>query len=216
MRSRVPACLVALMAFALAAGCTTTSAGSPSSVPPSETSSSVPTTSSGGDPGDPELPYAGAPAVADPLDTSRYQQDPCQALSEAQAQELNLNYPGEIQDGGLGNECRLQGRTDDRARVAIASLDKYPYGLSAAYKANEDGKFSVFEELPPIEGYPAIVRAGVDDRPNGGCTVEIGTSDEIAFDVSVLLAQEFVGVKDPCESAVLVAGEVLRTMKSTA
>lgn len=216
MRSRISALLVGVAAFAVTVGCTTTNDGKPLPMTSSEMPTSGSTSpSEGEDPGDRELPYAGAPAVDNPLDTSRYQEDPCQALTEGQAQEFNLNYPGELQDGGLGNECRFQGRTDARARVFVASLDKYPYGLSATYKANEDGKYSVFEVLPPIEGYPAVVRAGVDDRPNGGCTVDIGTSDEISFSVGVLLAQQFVGTMDPCESVVLVAGEVLRTMKST-
>lgn len=209
MFSRLLAALAALSAVAVVAGCTTSSEGSPLPVPTSETQTSV-----SEEPDDQELPYAGAPAVDNPLDTTRYQQDPCLALTASQAQEFNLGYPGEAQDGALGNACRFGGLTDARARVYIAFHDEYPFGLSAAYQANEDGKLDVFEELSPIEEYPAVVRAGTDDRPNGGCTIDIGTSDEITFEVSVLLAQEFVGVKDPCESAVLVAGEVLRTMKS--
>jgi hypothetical protein len=212
MRSRTPALLLGLTTCLVAVGCSTsTSDGKPLPVLTSETSSA----SEDVDPGDRELPYAGAPAVDNPLETDPYQQDPCKALTETQAQELNLNFPGELQDGALGNSCRFGGRTDARARVVVSSFGEYPYGLSAAYKANEDGKFAFFEVLSAIEGFPAVAWAEIDDRPNGGCRVEFGTSDEIAFDVAVLLAQEFVGVKDPCESAVLVAGEVLRTMKST-
>lgn len=212
MFTRLPL-LAALLAVVVLAGCTTRSEGSPSPAPTSENQTSD-ESPAGEEPDDQELPYAGAPAVDNPLDTARYQQDPCQSLTAAQAEALNLVYPGEAQDGALGKACRFGGRTDARARVYIAFHDRYPFGLSAVYQANEDGKLDVFEPLPPIEGYPAVVRAGTDDRPNGGCTIDVGASDEITFEVAVLLAQQYVGTKDPCESAVLVTGEVLRTMKS--
>ncbi len=210
MFSRLLAALAALSAVAVVAGCTTSSEGSPLPAPTSETQTSV-----SEEPDDQELPYAGAPAVENPLDTTRYQQDPCLALTASQAQEFNLGYPGEAQDGALGNACHFGGLTDARARVYIAFHDEYPFGLSATYQANEDGKLEFSRSCRRSRGTRRWSCGATDDRPNGGCTIDIGTSDEITFEVAVLLAQEFVGVKDPCESAVLVAGEVLRTMKST-
>ncbi|MFI7680200.1 DUF3558 domain-containing protein [Actinophytocola sp. NPDC049390] len=195
----------------LAAGCTTTSVGSPLPVPngdPSEGSSSVPPSS------DSELPFAGAPKVDDPLDTSQFQDDPCKALVAAQADDLNVHFPGEPGEGPLGNTCGFRGKSDRRALVDVRSLDKYPYGLSATYQAEEDGKWAHFAKLPLVEGYPAVAYGAVDQRDTGGCVVDVGTSDEVVFEVSLQLSTDNIGKKDPCETAAMVAGMVVQTMKA--
>lgn len=160
------------------------------------------------------LPYAGAPRVEDPLDTSRFEQDPCQALSSAQAVDLEVEWPGESRDAPLGKACTWRSQNDSRALVEVASQDKYPHGLSAVYQAEEDGKWAFFTELDPVEGYPAVSYGQVDQRDTGGCRVEVGLSDEIAFDVVLQLSATNVGKKDPCETAAMVAGMVVETMKA--
>jgi hypothetical protein len=208
--------LLILLGVMLAAGCTSTSVGSPRPVPTSDTAvepGSTPPPISGTESGGVELPYAGAPAVANPLDTIRFQQDPCQSLTPAQADELNI-VPGQLRDGALGNACEFRGKSDRRALVEVASLDKYPFGISATYKANEDGKWVFFDELGLVEGYPAVSYGGADDRPNGGCSSDVGVSDEIAFNITVRLSTANVGKKDPCEAAAMVIGMVVRTMKA--
>jgi hypothetical protein len=210
--------VLGVLGVVVVAGCTTTSEGTPSPTPTSdatvESTISTPQPSGTSEPRGDELPYAGAPEVDNPLDTTRFQQDPCQSLTAAQAQELNVNWPGELREAALGNRCRFKGVSDPGARVEVAFLDKDPRGLSAEYQAEEDGKWEFFEVLDPIEGHPAVARAGTDDRPNGGCTVVIGASNEIAFEVALLLSQANIGVKDPCETAAMVAGMALQTMKA--
>ncbi|MDQ3790685.1 MAG: DUF3558 domain-containing protein [Actinomycetota bacterium] len=196
----------------LAAGCTTTSAGNPLPATNSESdesSSSVPPSSS-----EQELPFAGAPKVDEPLDTAQFQQDPCRALTAQQADALNVQFPGEPNKGPLGNTCEFRGRSDRRALVDVRSLDKYPYGLSATYQAEEDGKWEHFAALPPIGGYPAVAYGAVDQRDTGGCVVDVGTSDEVVFEVSLQLSTDNIGKKDPCETAAMVAGKVVETMKA--
>jgi hypothetical protein len=204
--------LTLLLGLTLLTGCTTTSEGTPRPTLTNDTSAESPSRSD--EPDGEELPYAGAPKVNDPLETSRYQQDPCLGLTAAQTEELNVNSPGEPRDGALGNACTWGGRDDRRALVELASLDEYPFGLSAAYQANEDGKYDFFEVLPPIEGYPAVALGRVDDRQNGGCALAVGVSDEIAFGVTIRLSTANVAEKDPCETAAMVAGMALRTMKA--
>jgi hypothetical protein len=160
------------------------------------------------------LPYAGAPKVENPLDTAQFQQDPCRALTATQADDLNVRFPGEPDDGPLGRTCGFRGRSDERALIDVRSLDKYPYGLSATYQAEEDGKWAHFAELPPIEGYPAVAYDGVEQRATGGCVVDVGTSDEVVFEVSLQLSTDNIGKKEPCETAAMVAGKVLQTMKA--
>ncbi len=204
--------LTLLLGLTLLASCSNTSEGTPRPTPTTETSAESPSGSD--EPDGEELPFAGAPKVNDPLETTRYQQDPCLALTSGQTEELNVNSPGEPRDGALGNACNWGGKDDRRALVELAFLDEYPFGLSAAYQANEDGKFDFFKVLPPIEGYPAVAFAGTDDRQNGGCAVDAGVSDEIAFGVMIRLSTANVGEKDPCETAAMVAGMALRTMKA--
>jgi hypothetical protein len=103
-----------------------------------------------------ELPYAGAPKVDDPLDTGRFEQDPCQALTSNQAGDLEVEWPGESREAPLGKACTWRGQNDRQALVEVAAQDKYPYGLSAVYQGEADGKWEFFTELDPVEGYPAV------------------------------------------------------------
>jgi uncharacterized protein DUF3558 len=196
----------------LAAGCTTTSAGSPlpaTGGEPEESSSSAPSSSP-----DTELPFAGAPKVDEPLDTARFREDPCQALTATQADDLNVQFPGKPDEGPLGKTCEFRGLSDSRALVDIRSLDKYPFGLSATYQADKDGKYEHFAALPPVEGYPIVAYGALDQRATGGCVVDIGTSDEFVFEVSLQLSTDNIGKKEPCKTAAMVAGKVVQTMKA--
>ena len=160
------------------------------------------------------MPHAGAPAVTDPIDSERFQRDPCQALTVEQAGSLNVRFPGTPRDGGLGRTCEFQGRSDSRALVEVASMDKNPYGVSAVYQAEKDGELAFMEPLDPIQGLPAVAYGAVDQRDTGGCSVVIGASDEIAFEIVLQLSTDNVGRKDPCETAAMVAGMVVGTMKA--
>jgi hypothetical protein len=114
---------VALVGLVLASACTTASLGEPR--PATET------TATSGEP-----PFAGAPKVDDPLDTSRSEADPCRALTADQTRHVTL---------GTGCEWK---NTESRGYAQIVSADGDQYGLSAAYQANEDGDWEYFEELP--------------------------------------------------------------------
>jgi hypothetical protein len=160
-----------------------------------------------------DLPYAGAPDVPDPLDTESFQRDPCTTLTNAQVDELKAQ-PGEPHDGGLGNACEFRSRADRLALIDIAFANEYPHGLSALYQANKDGKWAFFKELSPIGGFPAVAYDSVDQRDTGACAVDVGTSNEIAFEVSLQLSAGNIGKKDPCETAAMVAGMVVETMKA--
>ena len=199
--------MIGLVTMTVVAGCTTTSQGEPIPVTSVEATDSGSPSSSGQ-----ELPFAGAPKVDDPLDTTRFQQDPCQALTATQITAiLDASIDGKPTDRPLGNACQWR-NPDTRGLVEVHFLDEDPRGLSAEYQADKDGKWAYFEKLPPIEGHPAVARSGSDDRDIGLCTVVVGVSDEVTFDVPVQLSEANVG-KDPCEAAVKVAGMALQTMK---
>lgn len=199
-----------LLSIAVASACTTTSQGEPRPANTGEaTASSSPDTSGNED----ELPFAGAPKVSDPLDTSRYEQDPCKSLTADQTQPLNLPPAGTINNRvALGIGCDWHNK-ETRGEVSINFITDDPRGLSAEYNANNQGKWKLFEELPEIEGYPAVIRGSSDERGVGFCIVVAGISDEMTFDSIVQLSQANVGQKDPCEVAVQVARSALQTMK---
>jgi hypothetical protein len=159
------------------------------------------------------LPANGAPEVPDPLDTGKFEGDPCLTLDSAQSNGLNLGAEGEPVHITLGEACKWLNEST-RGKVQISFLSEDPRGLSAEYSANEDGKWAYFIELPAIDGYPAVARDVSDDRDNGGCPVVVGASNEIAFEVALQLSEANVGKKDPCQVAVDIAGMVLETMQS--
>lgn len=176
----------------------------------SSTPSAPPSTApSGGD-----LPSDGAPKVKSPLDTSRYQQNPCQMLTPAQLQQLNLPAQGKPGQGPLGLECSWLNR-DTFASVGLEWADKNPRGLSGTYAARKAGSWAYFIELGEIEGYPAVAADLSDQRDIGTCLVTVGVSDQLIFQVSAQLSRANVGKKDPCkDGAALVAGMMLQTMKA--
>jgi hypothetical protein len=202
--------LTLLLGLIVLAGCTSTSEGTPRPTATSDTVESTQPSESEG-PNDDELPFAGAPAVNDPLDTEQFQQNPCQVLTAAQAQELVV-VAGRPHNGPLGNACKWESPDDRLAYIDVQFLNEDPRGLSALYDANEKGGYAYFDELEPIADYPAVARDGVEDRPNGKCTVVVGTSNEEAYAVILQLSQVNVDKKDPCDTAAMIAEMTLRTM----
>jgi hypothetical protein len=195
----------------LLTGCTTTidgQANPESGDLPNPTSETTTSSDSGSD----ELPTDGAPKVDDPIDTTRFQDDPCLSLTASQVDDLSLGMPGQPFDGPLGKACKWRNE-ETRGEVQVRFLDEDPTGLSSEYRANDEGKWEYFEELPPIEGHPAVARSGSDTRDLGDCTVVIGASDEIAFELALQLSQVNVGEQDPCEKAAEVAGMAVQTMQ---
>src|SRR6266498_3515072 len=162
-----------LLGLALVSACTTTSKGDPLPANPTETttSDSAPRTSgSGGE----ELPFAGAPKVDNPLDTSRYEKDPCKSLTADQAKSQNLPETGTIDEKVvLGIGCDWF-NPETHGEISIDFLVDDPRGLSPEYQTRTE--YAFFEELPDIEGFPAIARGGATDRDYGICTVMVGVA----------------------------------------
>lgn len=209
MRVRHVAPAVGLLCLAVTS-CTTTRHGEPSAATTSEVSI---TNSTSQPPGDDDLPSNGAPEVEVPLDTTRFQQAPCSTLTAKQAEdELNLPPQGKPEEIALGKGCEWY-NPDTRGQVRVGFLTGNPRGLSGFYDANEQGKYSYFTVLAPIEGYPAIASDVEDRRPMGRCIIDVGVTDKLAFDVVVQLSRANIGQTEPCEMAAKVAGMALRTMK---
>ena len=203
MRIRLPMVLLGVTVAAAAAGCTETSTGDPK--PGSSTSR---TSESAGD----NLPSNGAPKVEDPVDADEYEQDPCKALTSQQAQELNVaNSERDEEHETFGPACRWNSPESDGS-LAITFFTKDSEGLSSVYKQNDNGDFAFFEEVSDIEGYPAVAYDTKDSKPATICAVSVGLSDQLAFDARVHLSTENIGKKDPCDTAAMVAGLVMKNL----
>jgi hypothetical protein len=159
------------------------------------------------------LPSDGAPKVKNPLEVSRFEQNPCLSLTQAQVQALNLGPQGTPREAPLGQACTWT-NTESQGFLDIAFLGKDPRGLSATYKANKDGRWAYFVEYPDIEGFPAVASDQRDERKSGSCILEVGVSDKLSFHVGIRLSRANVGQKDPCDVAAQVAGMALKTMKA--
>jgi hypothetical protein len=203
-----------MLSLSLISACTTSSQGNSNPATSTELATSDSPSRTPG--GDDELPFAGAPKIDEPLETSRYEKDPCQSITAEQAETLNLPINGETMDHvALGNGCTWFNR-ETRGEINIVFVVDDPRGLSPEYEANVNGDWAFFEELPDIEEYPAVARNGTDDRDIGHCTVVVGVADDMTFELIARLSQANVGQKDPCEMAAHVAGLALQTMKDGA
>jgi uncharacterized protein DUF3558 len=197
--------LVGVAAVVVAAGCTTTSSGDPTSTPSTSGTSDSAN-------GETDLPSHGAPRVENPLDVGEFEKDPCKSLSSQQAEDLGVPE-SESEDGSYGNGCRWSASEPGKGQVSMSFFTDVGRGLSAPYEENENGDFKLFKELPKIEGYPAVAYDTVDENPTEICAIAVGVSDHLAFDVHLRLSAKNVGQLDPCDKAAMVVEMMLKNMK---
>lgn len=216
MRSERSKILIGLLSLAALGGCTVQSQGSPRSTPitPSAETTEQPPPSSKETPNGTSLPNHGAPNIDDPLDITEFLQDPCRALTAEQAEELSVPTTGAGSTNALGRVCEWE-NMDTRGFVNVEMREKNAAGLSALYAANDNGQYPFFDVLPPIDGYPAVAYDVADHRDQGICAVSVGVANDLSFTVGLRLSRGNVGKKDPCETATLVAGMMLNTMKES-
>ncbi|TCP56520.1 uncharacterized protein DUF3558 [Tamaricihabitans halophyticus] len=205
VRTRVAVTSAVAVISVLLAGCSTEEPGSAAPAETQDTAS--PSTSAPG--GTDDLPAGGAPAVEEPLDTSKFEQDPCAALTVEQLNELNLPEQGEERDGGAGPTCGWNNRetTGSATIILVTASDR---GLTALYETR--GDYEVFEPVDLIEGHPGVVYSSAE-KANWHCTVAVGLTDELAMDVNVRLSRANRG-GDGCGTVQGIAGYMLQTMKA--
>ncbi|TCP57377.1 uncharacterized protein DUF3558 [Tamaricihabitans halophyticus] len=193
-----------LAASALLVGCSDTETGEAT---PAATESS-PTNSS---PSENGTAPGGAPKVENPLDTTKFQQDPCNTLTSAQLQELVLDEPGEPDDAEAGPNC-IWRNSEAQSRASIVFVTAGNHGISDVY-ANRDTN-PVFEELPAIEGHPVVAYDAVEgEHEKGYCTLAVGATDQLWLSIGVKISDATVGQRDPCVAAQGVAEMMINTMQ---
>ncbi|HEX3792377.1 MAG TPA: DUF3558 domain-containing protein [Pseudonocardiaceae bacterium] len=190
----------AVAAILLAAGCSSTG-GTPT---PTTDNSGGATTAL------PSTSLNGAPHVADPLDVSKFRDNPCTALTPTQVQQLNIGATAKADNTG-GPSCDWGSATDSAKVGVTVSFLSGGGGLSYIYANKAD--YAVFTGLSSIDGYPAIRADQVDQTSIGECTVVVGASDDqaVSFALSAGLSQD---KSDPCTATQQLAQDVITNIKS--
>ena len=191
---RRTAITVAVLGLALA-GCTA-GAGSPISTPPSTTTASV--------------NLNGAPHVANPLDTAKVRANPCGTVTAAQLDQLNIGTSGKPGNVG-GPTCDWGSDSDPTRSGATISYLTSAAGLSTVY--GQKSTYALFQALPPISGYPAVIAAQSDERSTGNCDVTVGVSDKLAMDVA-LTVNSGPRKADPCAPAEALAADAISNIRT--
>lgn len=165
MRSKTTLTVTVLGGIAALAltGCSpTTTGGAPT------TASSTTTTSS-------------APAIANPLDTTKLQQNLCGGLTAAQL----VPYVGQVKNTNTESDAKSSGcdlfPTD--ITLATVSISIFP-NLTPDAMIASGRNFPYSKNLAPIQGYPAQSSSQLNP-PNGECGTTVSVSDHVAIEVSV-------------------------------
>lgn len=197
------------VATLVVAGCSTESAGQPTTTGPSASSES--STSSADNSG---LPHSGAPSVANPLPKAALEGDPCEALTVEQVQYvLGDDAPqGKKDDTQLGPQCDWQDSVSSSG--FLVGFDTAGQGLSDVY-ANTKPKSSSFEELSAIAGFPAVQYRFAETQQRA-CTTGVGLANEYSITVDFSMPPEKVGEVQPCEVSSKLADMVVGNLKQKA
>jgi hypothetical protein len=200
MRLRLPAALVGTLALAAC-----TSQG-PSSTPPAPSNNSTTSTSAPG--------AALAPKVQNPLPASVFSKHPCEsALTDAQLQQLaNEVLPARHTDDATGPACQWQ-KQSTAATFDVAYMTNVTGGLNQVYEQQQD---SPYHQPLEISGYPALAYNVGQANPVGNCSISVGIADNLVFDVGFVPGTDRYGKVNPCDSAKIIAQDVLENLKSAA
>lgn len=211
MRNRLPGIVLATLCVAAIAGCTTTSAGTPTPGPLTSSEDTASSAPSDEPPDTGDLPSDGAPKVTNPFDASHFEQNPCDSLTSAQAQGLQVG-PGKRSDTNFGRGCSWR-NSETNGSVSIDFLSEDKRGLSSAYRSNKNGDFTYFEPIGDVEGQPAVAYDIRSANPTAACTVAVGVTDKLMFATTIGLSANNVGHTDPCDLAATVAGTMVKNMQ---
>jgi hypothetical protein len=161
------------------------------------------------------VPGPGVPKVETPVDTTRFKQAPCKALTSEEI--TTLLGPGvaakEQLDAPGGPTCDWHPSGTTQAKVGIIFNQVNQAGLTGIYE-KQGSTFHLFLPMAPVADLPTVAYGLKDERTSDGrCAVAVGTSDHEMIDVSITQSEVNVGKKDPCAAAHEVAEKVVANIK---
>ncbi|WP_139320568.1 DUF3558 domain-containing protein [Saccharomonospora sp. CUA-673] len=154
-----------------------------------------------------------APRVVNPVDTAALQQDPCAALSDAQAAERNLER-GVSEELDGDPSCIYRYTDDSGSRVRFAQNPDLTNGLDDLYAQKDT--FGLFEEAE-VAGQPAVFTSQYDDdRDEGFCYLQLGLTDNEFMSVMVSVRPSSDDYPQGCDVAEAVAGDMIEHLRGGA
>ncbi|WP_245914707.1 DUF3558 domain-containing protein [Amycolatopsis sulphurea] len=171
------------------------------------------TASSGGASPSPSSAVPKVPQVSNPLDATKYEQDPCTVLTQAQAGEVFGAVRNRKAGGTVAPLCTWN--DSNNSGISVGFLPKQG-GLATTYENGINAGAGYFEAAPEVAGYPAAFSAVHDDRRSGGCQIAVGIRNDETFTVSALLRTSSSSYRDPCALVVKVAESAVATIKAGA
>lgn len=160
-----------------------------------------------------DLPAHGAPKVASPLRTDKFEADPCSVFPQQKLTEYGVGK-GEVTSDTFGKVCSWE--TAEAGGIELGWDTLVGGGLSRIYHKNKNKDYVFFNVLPDIEGFPAVSYGFMDNRKVGICTVSVGVSDDRSFMLTLGLSKSKRQTHDPCGVATTVAADAVKSMKAGA
>ncbi|GAA5105358.1 DUF3558 domain-containing protein [Haloechinothrix salitolerans] len=199
-----------LVAGVVLAGCSDSEAGAPASSDDAGANSSALTSPNG------DLPHSGAPAVAQPINTKKWESDPCSVISAKQFSSIGFDdvdaEPNPHVEAGPTCDWYPSNATLAGFSGAFITGDPPTEGLSRLYERRELGDYKVWQELRPIAGHPAIRAEYKDESDRGICGITVGVRNDLAYGVEVTDEDKEI-TNDPCAFAQKIANLAVKTMK---
>lgn len=205
--------LAAAASLLLAGGCSSSTTGS--GVPTtggqgSGSSSPASTGTSGGSGG-----LHGAPDVAHPLDTTKYQAAPCTVLTSAQLQQLGLGAGAPPTAGKeIGPSCDWKTLPNRYVglQFALHPVDQQGNPVAPGLKGLYGSESSLLKRMPDVDGYPMV--GPKTPLGDGSCDQFVGVSNDLALHVTATLYSGDPSYNDPCGYGQTLAKAALDTMTS--
>lgn len=159
----------------------------------------------------------GAPAVTQPLDVTKYIQNPCSALTTAQLHALHVTKAGTLEHDSGGSSCSVDPKYDVVYTLSFNTHfdEGQPTGLANAYWAANGPDFTkdYLKRLPDIQGVPEVTEP--QQNTDGGCYIYLGATDQISYAAGVTVSSAAEPqYRTACSIAQQLAKDMTETMRS--
>ncbi|MFD8494954.1 DUF3558 domain-containing protein [Amycolatopsis sp. NPDC059657] len=188
--------VVAVAGLLLTAGCSRTTPGNAQTTSPTAGSSS-----SG----------PAVPQVADPLDTTKFEKDPCGLLSPDQARALANLLTTRLDSKAAGGP--ICSWLDEHHNGISYSLIRGG-GLSDVYRNHLPNDPGYFEPGESAAGYPAVYASITDGRPKGDCVLMVGVRNDVVMVTGSILGGTSPDQENPCPLVKKAAEAAIATLKA--
>lgn len=159
---------------------------------------------------------ANVPKVARPIDTARYEQEPCAALTAAQLSQLGIKtQPKPDLQNKLGPSCEWNA-FDDAGVTIGATLLTAGSSLAKLYQQHDQGQWPFFEPVADISGYPGVLLDSLDAQPKGKCQLAVAVRDDAIYSVQGDMDPDSKNYANPCPVLQKAAEMAVSTMKAGA